>query len=385
MSSGSAADVNNAGTLGRGTPSVNVNGNTTAGGYTIDGAYAPSTVPNPDTISEFKIQTSQYDAMFGAMVPSTNLMTKRGENNFHGDALGIPAQRRLQRQRLLPQRYRPAQAQPETEPVRRHAGGPIRKNKLFFFSSYQGTRQVNGLDPTSVSNPILPALSDDRSAAALAAQFCPANHTCRRRRATSHLRRRQAARLHQSDHGHHGAHQSRRASACSRLKDRDGRYLIPSPQTIFTSGANAGLGFSSYSLPSTYKENHFLANTDYLAFAQATRFPHASSAPPSISCARSDRPGGYPGAPIVPGWGAAQALAATDIAPASQLTSQFSANMVNEAAMTFTRNRTDTDGVDTPPASALRHDRGRSVLPAAARDHRARTARLLPPVRHRSQ
>ena len=38
MSSGSVASVNNAGTLGRGTPSVNVNGNTTAGGYTVDGA-----------------------------------------------------------------------------------------------------------------------------------------------------------------------------------------------------------------------------------------------------------------------------------------------------------------------------------------------------------
>ena len=48
--------------------SVNVNGNTTSGGYTVDGAWAPSTVPNPDAISEFKIQTSQNDAMFGAMV-----------------------------------------------------------------------------------------------------------------------------------------------------------------------------------------------------------------------------------------------------------------------------------------------------------------------------
>jgi hypothetical protein len=84
MSSGSAADVNNAGTLGRGTQSVNVNGNTTAGGYTIDGAWSPSTVPNPDTISEFKIQTSQYDAVYGAMVPNTNLLTRRGENEIHG-------------------------------------------------------------------------------------------------------------------------------------------------------------------------------------------------------------------------------------------------------------------------------------------------------------
>ena len=85
MSSGSAADVNNAGTLGRGTRSVNVNGNTSAGAYSLDGAFAPSAVPNPDTISELKIHTSQYDAIYGAQVPSTALITKSGENDFHGD------------------------------------------------------------------------------------------------------------------------------------------------------------------------------------------------------------------------------------------------------------------------------------------------------------
>ena len=86
MASGSAADVNNAGTLGRGTRNVNVNGNTSAGSYTLDGAFAPSAVPNPDTISELKIQTSQYDAVYGAQVPATALITKSGEHEYHGDA-----------------------------------------------------------------------------------------------------------------------------------------------------------------------------------------------------------------------------------------------------------------------------------------------------------
>ncbi|MGD0130105.1 MAG: carboxypeptidase-like regulatory domain-containing protein, partial [Terriglobia bacterium] len=86
MSSGTVADVNNAGTLGRGTQTVNVNGSTTAGSYAIEGAYPPSTVPNPDTIAEFKIQTSQYDAGYGAMVPSTNVMTRGGERQYHGTA-----------------------------------------------------------------------------------------------------------------------------------------------------------------------------------------------------------------------------------------------------------------------------------------------------------
>ena len=210
MSSGSVASVNNAGTLGRGTPSVNVNGNTTAGGYTVDGAYAPSTVPNPDAISEFKIQTSQNDAMFGAMVPNTNLMTKRGENTFHGDLWEFLRNDIFNANAF----FRNATGQPKPNLKQNQfgatAGGPVKRNKLFFFASYQGTRQVNGLDTTSVSNLILPGLTDDRSAATLAAQFCPGNHA--RRPALSDLRRRQATRLRQSEHRLHGADQSRRAA-----------------------------------------------------------------------------------------------------------------------------------------------------------------------------
>src|SRR6202030_1886622 len=86
MASGSAASVNNAGLLGAGSQNVNVNGNTATGTFTVDGATSASTVPNPDTISEFKIQTSQYDAGYGARVPNTNLVTRSGDNDFHGDA-----------------------------------------------------------------------------------------------------------------------------------------------------------------------------------------------------------------------------------------------------------------------------------------------------------
>ena len=92
MASGSAADVNNAGTLGRGTRSVNVNGNTSAGSYTLDGAFAPSAVPNPDTISELKIQTSQYDAVYGAQVPEHRPHHQERRARISRRRLGIRAQ-----------------------------------------------------------------------------------------------------------------------------------------------------------------------------------------------------------------------------------------------------------------------------------------------------
>ncbi|MCL4401214.1 MAG: TonB-dependent receptor [Acidobacteria bacterium] len=349
MSSGSAADVNNAGTLGRGTQSVNVNGNTTAGAYTIDGAYAPSTVPNPDTISEFKIQTSQYDAGFGAMVPNTNLVTKRGENEVHGDGWEFLRNDILNANAFF--RNSTGQPKPNLKQNQFGAtlGGPLKTNKLFLFGSYQGTRQVNGLDPTSVSNPILPALGADRSAEALAGQLCPGNHPgdprylsfaggkqldCRNRTTST------------------TAPINPVALRILQMKAPDGSYLIPSPQTIFSSGPNAGLGFSSYSLPSTYRENHYLANLDYLLSAKNTLSGRVFGA--TIDQLRSfGSPGGYPGAPVLPGWGASQALTATDITATLKLTSVLTANVVNESSMSYTRNKTDTDGVDTPSAASV--------------------------------
>ena len=194
----------------------------------------------------------------------------------------------------------------------------MKRNKLFFFASYQGTRQVNGLDNTSVSNLILPALTDDRSAATLAAQFCPGNHA--RRRAVPDLRRRAATRLRQSEHRHHGADQPRRAAAAP---DEGQRRPIPDSFAADdrVERSEAGLGFSSYSMPSTYNEHHYVGNGDYVMSARNTLSARLFAA--TVDQLRTfGSPGGYPGAPIVPGFGAAQALAATDVATSLRFTTQ---------------------------------------------------------------
>jgi hypothetical protein len=357
MSSGSAADVNNAGTLGRGTQNVNVNGNTTAGGYTINGAYPPSTTPNPDSIAEFKIQTSQYDAIYGALAPNTNILTRAGENEFHGTIWEFLRNDIFNANAF----FRNATGQPKPNLKQNQfggaLGGPVRRNKLFFFMSYQGTRQVNGLDPTSVANLILPPLGSDRSAGAIAVQFCPANHMIAgpngleqnpnyltfaggKQLSCSNTETATTAPIHPV------------ALRILQTKGADGSYLIPSPQTILTAGPNAGLGFSSYSLPSTYRENHYIANADYVLSPVHTVTARVFGA--TVDQLRSfGSPNGYPGAPIVPGWGAAQVLNATDIATSVKLTSVLSANTVNEATVTYTRNRSDTFGVDTPTAESV--------------------------------
>lgn len=349
MASGSAADVNNAGTLGRGTRSVNVNGNTSAGSYTLDGSVAPSAVPNPDTIAELKIQTSQYDAVYGAQVPSTALITKRGEHEYHGDAWEFVRNDAINANSYF--RASTGQSKPNLKQNQYGAtlGGPLRGRKLFFFGSFQGTRQVNGLDTTSTSNPILPPLTDNRSAAALAAQFCPANHPLDRRYLTY-------AGGKQLDCGNQTTPTTAPINPVAlgilQLKTKDGGWLVPNPQTLLTSGSNAGLGFSSYSLPSTYNENQYLVNGDYLIGARHTLSMRAYLA--TIDQFRTfGSPQGYPGTPMVPGQGTPQALNAHDYVASLNLTSALRKNLVNEARMSFTRGEQTAHGDGTPAASAL--------------------------------
>lgn len=353
MSSGSAADVNNAGSLGRGTQTVNVNGNTTAGGYTIDGAFASSTVPNPDTISEFKIQTSQYDASFGALVPNTNLITKGGDNQFHGDAWEFVRNDILNANAF----FRNATGQPKPNLKQNQYGGTlgghIKKDKLFFFGSWQGTRQANGLDPTSVATVILPALTDDRSAAAIAGQFCPGNHVLPTGQDPRYLTFAGGKQL-DCRNQNSGATAAINPVALRILqtKNADGTWLVPTPQTILTSGSNAGMGFSSYSFPSTYYENQFVGNSDYVISPKQTLSWRGFAS--TLHQFRSlGAPGGATVTPVLPGSGAPQVLDVHDYVVSAKLSSVVTRNIVNEVRIMFSRNNTLGSGVGTPSAGSI--------------------------------
>src|SRR5207248_9427881 len=135
---------------------TNANGNRPTGTVTGDGGASASTVTHPDTTSEFNIQTSQYDGGYGTRVSNINLVTRTGENEFHGDAWEFLRNDIFNANSF----FRNAAGQPRATLKQNQfggtIGGPIRRDKLFFFGSYQGTRQVNGLDPTaSLSTVIL--------------------------------------------------------------------------------------------------------------------------------------------------------------------------------------------------------------------------------------
>ncbi len=189
LSTGAVSPVNNAAKLGKGTNEVSVNGlPASSNNYQMDGSdanqWASNTaadgvqftglaIPNPDAIAEFKIQTSQFDAGYGRSAgANVNVVTKSGTNDFHGTAFEFLRNDIFNANeffRKVTKQSRPVLKQNQFGGT---LGGPIRKNKFFFFGSYQGTRQTNGLDPSALSTATGPPLTNDRSAATIGSQFC---------------------------------------------------------------------------------------------------------------------------------------------------------------------------------------------------------------------
>src|SRR4029077_17616012 len=131
-------------------------------------------------------------------------------------------------------------------------GGPIRKHQLFFFGSYQGTRQTNGLAAgqsrtACTASLIEPPLTNDRSAAALGSLFGGMKGA-----------------LGGITVNPDGSNINPAALTLLNLKQPDGNYLIPTPQTVDPSKDFSSRGFSVFSDPCHFEENQFSSNLDYI-------------------------------------------------------------------------------------------------------------------------
>src|SRR5215831_268533 len=118
-------------------------------------------LPPPDAVEEFKIQTNIYSPAFGKTSGSTmNLVTKSGSNGLHGDVYEFLRNDKLDARNFFATNQTdpttgaviPDSARPE---YRRNqfgftAGGPIRKNKTFFFGYYDALREIKGLSLTNL-------------------------------------------------------------------------------------------------------------------------------------------------------------------------------------------------------------------------------------------
>ena len=168
-------------------PVIPVSGNLTGGQLSVNGQRAnanafmvnggdveevgyngASIVPTLDSIQEFRLLTNSFDAEFGHFSGAVvNVITKSGTNALHGTLFEFLRNDKLDAQNFFDR--------DQTNPVtgaeipnsargvfQRNQfgaafGGPIMKNRLFFYSDYQGTREARG---NSTGNILVPSLQE---------------------------------------------------------------------------------------------------------------------------------------------------------------------------------------------------------------------------------
>jgi len=141
------------------TTAISVNGNrTTANNWTVDGADVNDSgsnstlvnVPSVDALEEFKISRSTYDAQYGRSGGGQiNVVTRSGTNRLHASAYEFLRNDKLNANDFL-QNARPlpaGQTKAVRSPLRYNnfgytVGGPLWKNKTFFFASEEWRRQT---------------------------------------------------------------------------------------------------------------------------------------------------------------------------------------------------------------------------------------------------
>jgi hypothetical protein len=349
LSAGVAAPVNNASLFGKATQDMSTNGNDPAqnnfqmDGVAIDnianngssndsGIYAGIGIPNPDAIQEFKIQTSTYDASYGRNPgANVNVVTKSGTNQFHGTAFEFFRNADLNANDFF---FNASPANAGQKQILNQnqfggtVGGPIKKDKLFFFGSYQGTRQKNGVAPQGRTGyAFLPNIPlGDRSGGPGSAF---ANAVA-------------AANCHGSGFGPPGFGPPLACDGSNigpvglkilQLKNQDGSYYIPSSQQF-------GPGRGLFSQPAIYRENQELINGDYLVDAKNTVAMRLfKSEDPRVQTLN-----GY-----VPGTPTNQLYSNT--AAVLKLTSIVSQTFINELRGSYQRNLSQASDVMPPGAT----------------------------------
>jgi hypothetical protein len=100
-------------------------------------------IPNLDSIAEFRILTNNFDAEYGEYSGGQiNVITKSGSNAFHGDAFEFLRNTNLDARNY----FSPVRGSFDQNQFGGTFGGPIVRDKIFFYSDYQGTRQTEGVD-----------------------------------------------------------------------------------------------------------------------------------------------------------------------------------------------------------------------------------------------
>jgi len=273
LNAGVAQEVNNAGDIGRGGGSQDANpgggsimsqgatstdNNFEMNGLTINdiqGSWIYSSgipAPNPDTIQEFKVQTALFDATTGRNAgANVNVITKTGTNAYHASMFEFLRNEDLNANDWFAKRSGEPRGILRQNQYGFTAGGPLVRDRVLLFGSWQGTKQYNETDPSNHKLDYLPPLTNDRSAAGLGAVFAGASGYLGPLFGTIDA---------------NGSNIAPQALALLQAKLPNGQFVIPTAQKINRS-ATGGLdmeGTAYISSPGFFNENQWMANGDYL-------------------------------------------------------------------------------------------------------------------------
>jgi hypothetical protein len=216
-------------------------------------------IPNPDAIEEFNVQTIAYDASYGRdSGANVNVSTKGGTNQLHGSGFEFFRNTALNANDFFLNQLH------DTRPVLQQnqfgftLGGPIVKDMLSFFTSYQGTRQANGYASTCYSSFSEPALtSDNRTAAGLGALFAGQ---------AGYAGTGGGANVIRPD----GSNISPQALATLNYKLPNGQYMVPNAQGINGGSNPATAGTVVLSQACPFNEDQYMGNADWTQSAKST-------------------------------------------------------------------------------------------------------------------
>jgi len=347
LSAGTNSGANNATAFGKGTQDMSVNGNdpgqnsfqmdgvninnwANAGSANDSSLYTGIGVPSPDAIQEFKVQTSTYDASYGRNPgANVNVVTKSGTNQFHGTAFEFLRDTIFNANDFFYNRNNPLSSS-EKQVLNQNQfggvlGGPVIKDKLFFFIAYQGTRQKNGVSSSGfTSGNMAPIPAGDRTTdafkAALGAANCSANHPGDFNFGT----------FGGPNVACDGSNISPVMLNILNIKLPNGAYYYPGSGT-------AGYRTLSFSDPAIYNEDQAVANFDYVINSKHTlagRYFYTTN-PQTLTLG-----GELPGAPSLLGFSNHDAVL--------KLTSLITNTLVNEGRISFQRNLS-TGNAAAPP------------------------------------
>jgi hypothetical protein len=139
----------------------------TANGFMVNGSnveegvnMGTAIVPNLDSIEELRVLTSNFDSEYGNYSGGQIIVvTKSGGNQFHGDGFEFLRNTNLDARNF----FSGDRAAFRQNQFGGTLGGPIKRDKIFFFGDYQGTRMTQGVDTGLIPVPSLNERTGDLS------------------------------------------------------------------------------------------------------------------------------------------------------------------------------------------------------------------------------